>query len=121
MKCLPVEQLPSGEKWLYEVKWDGYRTLGIRDGKTVLLYSDRGNSHTEKFPGDVLAIAQLPVRRLVLDGEIVALNESGVPDFQQLQNWKTTTYPIVYYIFDLLHLVGNDLVGLTLSERRRLT
>lgn len=119
MKCLPVERLPSGEKWLYEVKWDGYRTLAIRDGKTVLLYSDRANSHTEKFPAIVLALGQLPARRFVLDGEVVALNQDGVPDFQQLQNWKTTTFPIVYYVFDLLHLDGKDLVGLTLTERRR--
>jgi bifunctional non-homologous end joining protein LigD len=119
MKCLPVEHLPSGDKWLYEVKWDGYRTLAIRDGKTVLLYSDRGNSHTEKFPGIVLALGQLPARRFVLDGEVVALNEKGVPDFQQLQNWKTTRYPVVYYVFDMLHLDGKDLVDLDLAERRR--
>jgi DNA ligase D-like protein (predicted ligase) len=118
MKCLPVERLPSGDKWLYEVKWDGYRTLAIRDGKTTLLYSDRGNSHTEKFPGIVLALSQLAARRFVLDGEVVALNDNGVPDFQQLQNWKTTTRPIVYYVFDLLHLEGKDLIGLALAERR---
>lgn len=118
MKCLPVEHLPTGDKWLYEVKWDGYRTLAIRDGKTTLLYSDRGNSHTEKFPGIVLALGQLTSRRFVLDGEVVALDEKGVPDFQQLQNWKTTGQPIVYYVFDLLHLDGDDLIGLTLTERR---
>lgn len=118
MKCLPVERLPSGDKWLYEVKWDGYRTLAIRAEKTTLVYSDRGNSHTEKFPGIVLALGQLPVRRFVFDGEVVALDKEGVPDFQQLQNWKTTRQPIMYYIFDVLHLEGKDLVGRTLAERR---
>jgi bifunctional non-homologous end joining protein LigD len=120
MKCLPVERLPGGDKWVYEVKWDGYRTLAVRDGKTILLYSDRGNSHTEKFPGIVLALAQLSARRFVLDGEVVALNNKGVPDFQQLQNWKTTRQPIVYYVFDILHLEGRDLVSATLSERRQI-
>ena len=119
MKCLPVERLPDGDKWLYEVKWDGYRTLAVRDGKTILLYSDRGNSHTEKFPGIVLALGQLAARRFVLDGEVVALNENGAPDFQELQNWKTTRRPIVYYVFDILHLDGRDLISVTLAERRR--
>jgi DNA ligase D-like protein (predicted ligase) len=119
MRCLPVERLAEGKKWVYEVKWDGYRTLAIRDGRNTALYSDEGNSHTEKFPGIVFALGQLPIRHFVVDGEVVALGPNGVPDFQQLQNWRTTKYPIVYYIFDILHLEGRDLIGLTLEERRK--
>lgn len=118
MKCLPVHKLPEGKDWVYEVKWDGYRTLAIKDGKVSSLYSDRGNAHTEKFPGIVLALSELPVGRIVLDGEVVALNEEGVPNFQELQNWRTTRLAIAYYIFDVLHLDGKDLLKEPLSIRR---
>jgi bifunctional non-homologous end joining protein LigD len=55
----------------------------------------------------------------VLDGEVVALNENGVPDFQQLQNWRTTEYAIVYYVFDVLHRNSTDFLDLTPQERRQ--
>ena len=97
MECLPVEHLPDADGWTYEVKWDGYRTEAVKDGKSVELYSDQGISHSEKFPHIVFALKELAARRFVLDGEIVALNENGAPDFQQLQNWRTTSRPIVYY------------------------
>jgi bifunctional non-homologous end joining protein LigD len=119
MECLRVERSPEGERWTYEVKWDGYRTLAVKDRNTVGLYSDKGNSHTEKFPGIAFSLKNSSVERVVLDGEVVALNENGVPDFQQLQNWRTTKYPIVYYVFDVLHRNSTDFLDLTLQDAGR--
>ncbi|MCU1305035.1 MAG: dependent ligase [Candidatus Sulfotelmatobacter sp.] len=120
MECLATEKLPEGDQWTYEAKWDGYRTLAVKSGKTVGLYSDQGNSHSEKFPGVVFALRENPVDKVVLDGEVVALKENGVPDFQQLQNWRTTKYPIIYYVFDVLHHNSKDVLGLSLTERREI-
>src|SRR5437588_10547841 len=118
MECLRVDRLPTGPDWVYEVKWDGYRTLAIKDGKDALLFSYQGNSHTEQFPWVLVGLRHLPIRRFVLDGEMVALGEDGTPNFQELQNWRTTKRPIVYMVFDVLHFEGKDLMGLPLLERR---
>lgn len=118
MECLAVEKLPQGERWIFEVKWDGYRTEAIKDRKTIGLYSDQGNSHLEKFPVIGFALKESLVEKIVLDGEIVALDENGVPEFQELQNWRTTKLPIVYYVFDILHLDSKDLLDVPLEERR---
>jgi DNA ligase D-like protein (predicted ligase) len=120
MDCLRTRKLPEGEQWVYEVKWDGYRAQAVKDGKYVALYSDAGNSQAEKFPGIVLALQQLRTKPFVLDGEVVALDEAGRPSFQQIQNWRTTDRPIVYVVFDILHLEGRDLVELPLSDRRKI-
>jgi DNA ligase D-like protein (predicted ligase) len=120
MECLAVEKLPQGERWTYEVKWDGYRTEAIKGRKTIGLYSDQGNSHLEKFPAIGFALKENAVEKFVLDGEVVALNENGVPDFQELQNWRTTKLPIVYYVFDVLYLDSKDLLDLPLEKRREI-
>jgi DNA ligase D-like protein (predicted ligase) len=120
MDCLRTNKLPEGQKWIYEVKWDGYRTEAVRDGREVMLYSDQGNSHTDKFPVIMLTLQQLRAKRFVLDGEVVALDENRRPSFQEIQNWRTTDKPIVYFVFDILPLNGKDLIQLPLSERREI-
>lgn len=120
MECLRVDKLPEGEQWLYEVKLDGYRAILIKDGSSASLYSRYGKSLTREFPSIVFAGKELLHRLAVLDGEIVALDEQGRPNFQALQNRKTSGRPIVFYAFDLLHFEGKDCTGLTLLERRQI-
>jgi len=71
-----VSELPEGNEWLYEVKFDGYRCLAGRDSTGVTLWSRRGNLFTRQFPNISRACEQLPPGTLT-DGEIVALDESG--------------------------------------------
>jgi bifunctional non-homologous end joining protein LigD len=118
MECHRVAKLPEGPDWLYEIKQDGYRAIAVLDGNTVLLYSISGLDYTHEFPHIAFALKNLR-RRAVLDGEIVALDDRGRADFQELQNRRSTKFPIVYYVFDLLHENGKDLLNLPFSERRQ--
>jgi bifunctional non-homologous end joining protein LigD len=120
MECLRVEKLPEGKQWLYEVKLDGYRAILIKDGSSASLYSRYGRSLARDFPAIVFAGQELPHRLAVLDGEIVALDEQSRPDFQALQNRRTSGRPIVFYVFDVLHFEGKDCTGLTLLQRREI-
>src|SRR3954462_10855844 len=119
MECLAVPKLPAAEGWLYEVKLDGYRVIATKDGKDVGLYSRYGNALTQQFPAISFALQQLAARAVILDGEIVALDEKGRPNFQELQNRQKTKLPIVFNVFDLLHLEREDLLELPLRQRRK--
>jgi DNA ligase D-like protein (predicted ligase) len=119
MECKRVPRLPEGEEWLYEIKQDGYRVVSVVDGNTSVLYSMSGLDYTAKYPHIAAALKWLKPREAVLDGEVVALDESGRPNFQEVQNARLTKLAIVYFIFDVLHLHGRDLLGLPLAERRR--
>jgi DNA ligase D-like protein (predicted ligase) len=118
MECRRVPRLPQGDDWLYEIKQDGYRIVSVIDGNTSLLYSMSGFDYTSKYPHIAEALKWLKLRGAVFDGEVVALDESGRPSFQELQNARLTKLPIFYYIFDLLHLNGRDLLDRPLSVRR---
>jgi bifunctional non-homologous end joining protein LigD len=119
--------VPPGEDWVHEVKWDGVRALtDVRDGK-LRMYSRNGNDITIAWPE--LSTSPLGDRDLLVDGEIIALNEHGLPDFRMLQdrmhlrNAQTArrlsaSNPATYMVFDLLRLDGEDLTGLTWEERR---
>lgn len=120
MECVRVPQLPEGNGWLYEIKQDGYRVVGVVDGGTVLLYSISGLDYTQQFRHIAFALRNLKSGNLVLDGEIVALDEQGRASFQELQNHKSTRRPIVYYVFDLLHWSGKDLFDVSFAERRKM-
>jgi bifunctional non-homologous end joining protein LigD len=87
MNALPVEKLPEGD-WLYEVKHDGYRALAFNDGKDVRLVSR--NKKAFDYPQLVNALKLLPADRVMLDGEIVALDEKGRSSFQLLQDYKSS-------------------------------
>ena len=117
MECLRVAKLPEGDGWRYEIKQDGYRVIAVVDGNTVLLYSMKGIDYAREFPQVAFALKTLK-RRMVLDGEIVALDDQGRANFQELQNRRGTRLPIVYYVFDLLHENGKDLLDRPLTERR---
>ena len=120
MECRRVAKLPEGEDWVYEIKQDGYRAIALIDGSSAMLYSMSGQDYSSQFRQIVFALQTLRHGNLVLDGEIVALDESGRANFQELQNRRTSRRPIVYYVFDVLHQNGRDTIGLPLGERRKM-
>ncbi len=119
MECLHTASLPEGSGWVYEVKLDGYRAQTIRSGGTVHLLSRNGKDLGRRFPGVVAALTALPKNCLV-DGELVALDETGRPNFSLIQNSASSKATFVFFAFDLLRLDGRDLTGEPLSMRRRL-
>ena len=118
MECKRVSKLPEGDAWVYEPKQDGYRIIAVIDGASPLLFSMSGLNYTAKYPHVAEALKWLKLKEAVFDGEVVALDPSGRPNFQELQNARLTKLPIIYYVFDLLHLRGRDLLDRRLSERR---
>lgn len=118
MKPQLVPTVPEGEPWTYEVKWDGYRALIGKHGDDVTVWSRNENNLGPSFPGIVDAASALGASNCLVDGEIVALDASGRPSFQALQNRASTKLPIVFYAFDLLSLEGEDLRELPLVTRR---
>ena len=107
---------PRGAGWLFEVKWDGFRALArVRAGEATLT-SRNGNDLTTRFEQVARALpASVRTTDCVLDGEVCALDEQGRPSFSAMQQGSGA---LVYYVFDLLELEGEPLVGLPLTERR---
>jgi bifunctional non-homologous end joining protein LigD len=121
MAARVVEKLPEGPEWLYELKFDGYRALLIKDEEMVRLRSRKDKDLTALYPRIAEAGERLDADLLVLDGEIVALAEGGRPSFQALQHRSShASHTIVYYVFDVLHLEGRNLTGESLTKRRAL-
>ena len=108
--------LPEGDHWSHEVKWDGYRTLALKDGSRVKLLSRNLKDATNLYPAVARDVATLRATSVLLDGEAVAVDEKGRPSFQALHHQAAHT--VVYYAFDLLHLDGRDLTATPLDERR---
>jgi bifunctional non-homologous end joining protein LigD len=119
MECLAASKLPEGSNFVWEVKLDGYRALAVKSGTGVTLFSRRRKSLNRQFPYIVEALADLPAGTVV-DGEVVAMDESGRPDFNLLQNFRAEASRIRYYIFDLLCWEGRDLTHVPMVERRAL-
>jgi len=107
---LPTAKLPEGDQWTYEIKWDGYRAIAFKGGGKVHLRSCNDNDFALRYPGVTEALSGLP-EDTVIDGEIVALDESGRPSFNVLQNYGTAQAAVFYYVFDVLILNGKDLRG----------
>ena len=82
------QKSPDGSEWVYEIKLDGYRALGIKSDGGVRLRSRRNNSFNRHYPLVVEALGDLP-EDTVVDGEVVALDESGFPNFSLLQNYRS--------------------------------
>src|SRR5215510_6873248 len=119
MLLLPTGDLPEGDSWAYELKLDGYRAIAFRANGRVQLRSRNNKDFNRKYPGVAAALAELP-DETVIDGEIVALDESGRPSFNLLQNYGSARIRIVYYVFDVLILAGRDIMQEHLSTRRDL-
>jgi bifunctional non-homologous end joining protein LigD len=121
MKATAVTQLPEGAEWIYEVKWDGYRALAVKNADNVRLLSLKERDLTTDFPGVVEAVRAIKAETALIDGEVVALDSKGCPSFQALQNRATSGpgWQIVYYAFDLLNLNRDDWTKRPLRERKR--
>lgn len=136
MLATPGTHVPVGEEWVHEVKWDGVRMLAdLGAGDGVRLTTRNGNDATRAWPeiaGDLGGVGATGRRRdLLVDGEVIALNASGRPDFRRLAERMhirdvrraarfAAADPATYLVFDLLRLDGRDLTGLPWSERRGL-
>ncbi|UZH55464.1 DNA ligase D [Salinimicrobium tongyeongense] len=120
MLATRAKEIFNKANWIFELKWDGYRALAsIQKGK-VDLYSRNGISFKAKFKEIYEQLKNIP-HDVVLDGEIVALDKSGKPVFQKLQNYqKAPSGELRYYVFDLLHLNGHNIMHLPLLERKSL-
>jgi bifunctional non-homologous end joining protein LigD len=136
-----VDEVFDSEEWLYEIKWDGYRSIvffnaptataaGSVDG-SLRMMSRNQNEQTADFPELHSIAEQLDCQQCILDGEIVALDESGRASFSLMQQRSGLSLEgkrrtpdhsifIVYYVFDLLYLDGYSLLRVDLEERKRL-
>ena len=123
-----ARQLPTGESWAFEHKWDGYRLLYADRGRLRLL-SRRHSDYTSRVPELAPLAPEMDSRRLILDGELVALTAGGRPSFQALQlrlgpqlgpkpSGEPPRSALAYLIFDLLYLDGRSLLPLPYVERR---
>jgi bifunctional non-homologous end joining protein LigD len=118
----PVEKPPSGPQWLHEIKLDGYRMAARLDNGRVQLLTRPGLDWSAKYPSVVAALAGLNEKTAYLDGELCGVDDAGLPS---LARTRAATdgergVHLVYYAFDLLHLGGWDISGLSLIERKAL-
>ncbi len=118
MKAKPATRLPTGDEWLYELKFDGYRLLGAKAGSEVKLWSRTQNDFTPRFPAVAKALASLKAQSALVDGELVVADAQGRPSFQLIQNADEST-PVRAFLFDLLEVDGEDLRHEPLEVRRR--
>jgi bifunctional non-homologous end joining protein LigD len=118
MKAKPIQELPKGTDWIYELKFDGFRFLATKGGDAVHLWSRTEREMSARFPSIAQAIRELPCETAILDGELVVTDERGVPSFQLIQNADERT-TVQAFVFDLLHLDGDDLQSMPLDERRQ--
>lgn len=123
-------ELPLGDEWWYEIKWDGMRLIVTVSGTEVTLTSANGKDATASYPELLGLGADLGVDFATLDGEVVVFGDDGQPSFGALQHRmhitnarqaaeRSAAFPAVLCLFDLLELDGNDLTGLPLQDRRR--
>ncbi|MBV8971504.1 MAG: DNA ligase D, partial [Sphingomonadaceae bacterium] len=113
-----VDRPPTGSDWLHETKYDGYRALVAVGGGRAVAYSRSGLDWTAKFGSVPAACAALPCASALLDGEIVALDAAGKPNFSALQATLKGGGALRYFVFDLLELDGENLADLPLTERK---
>src|SRR5512133_2303512 len=129
MEARLVDQIPTGDGWQYEPKWDGFRCLVFRDRNTVYLQSKNGQPLARYFPDVVDNVAKLPQQQFVLDSELV-IPVGGALSFDELQlrlhpaasrvQKLAAAHPAIYILFDLLAEDGESYLKLNLRERRRL-
>ena len=129
MEARSVDELPAGENWQYEPKWDGFRCLVFRDGDKIFLQSKAGQPLARYFPDVVAAIRALDAKRFVLDGELV-IPVGNALSFDELQlrlhpaasrvQKLAAAHPALFIAFDLLaDTAGESLLEVSLRERRK--
>jgi bifunctional non-homologous end joining protein LigD len=120
MQASSVKEPFDSPDWIFETKLDGYRAIAVIDSTGKARIWSRNHLPLEKkFPTVRGTTEEMSLRSTILDGEIVALDEEGIPRFQLLQKWqKRPTAPVVYVLFDLLWDNGRDLTGKNVIQRR---
>ena len=119
--CLPTlrRSPPKGAGWAHEVKFDGYRIQLHKRGPEAVVYSKNGMDFSARFPAMVPVVHALPVKSAIIDGEIVAENAKGMPEFYALHARRAAADALMMWAFDLLELNGANLRSLPLSKRRQ--
>jgi bifunctional non-homologous end joining protein LigD len=117
MRAVSGELPRDEERWAFEVKWDGYRTIAFVDDDRLRLQSSRGLDVTGRYPELRGLVGGVGAGRAIIDGEVVVLDDQGRPRFELLQRHES---PAVYVAFDLLSLDGTDIIDQPYEERRRL-
>jgi bifunctional non-homologous end joining protein LigD len=121
MLASPADKPPKGPKWRHEIKFDGYRMQARIEGGAVRLLTRKGLDWTDRFSAIAEALRDLALGSAVLDGELVVEDSAGVSRFSQLvealKSGRQDRFR--YYVFDLLHLDGNDLTGATFLDRKQ--
>ncbi len=108
--CLPspAKQPPAGSNWIHEIKHDGFRIMARRDGAGVRLITRNGNDFTHRFPLAVAAVAALPGRSFLIDGEAIITDDSGLAVFELIRRHRHGAKAVLC-AFDLIELDGEDL------------
>jgi ATP-dependent DNA ligase len=118
--CLPkpAKAPPSGPGWIHEIKHDGFRIVARRDSLGVRLITRNGHDFSARFPAAAAAVAALPVRSCVIDGEAIVCDETGLAVFELIRR-RRSHLDAVLCAFDLLELNGADLRTLPRATARR--
>ena len=116
----PIAEPPVGDKWLHEIKYDGYRTVAVLEKGTTRLLTRKGLNWTKRYGRLADAFNDLTAASAAIDGEVVVLDEAGASNFEQLQQALANddTWRLVFFAFDLMHLNGWDLTGVPLLKRK---
>jgi bifunctional non-homologous end joining protein LigD len=117
--CLPspAKKPPAGPGWIHEIKHDGFRLLARRDDTNVKLLSRKGNDLTRRFPLIATAVAALPAKSCMIDGEAIVCDESGLAVFDLIRGHRAHDQA-VHCAFDLIELDGADLWAKPIEERQ---
>ena len=120
MLLLRTDALPDDpQRWIYQLKLDGYRAIAYKTRNKLYLRSRNNNDFTLRYPDVVDGLAGLP-DDTVIDGEVVAFDEDGRPSFNALQNYGSSSAPVVFYVFDVMVLRGKDVMSEPIKKRQRL-
>lgn len=117
-----VDKPPTGDEWLHEIKFDGYRLLCFIKDKKIKFLTRNQKDWTEKFNELQIEIQKLNLKSAILDGEVIAVNHKNRPDFQLLSNAINNNGKSIlsYVIFDLIYYQGKDLSLCALQDRKQL-
>jgi bifunctional non-homologous end joining protein LigD len=118
--CAPTLRAspPTGDAWLHEIKFDGWPIQLHKRGRDVTVYTKNGHDYTKRLPVIAAAVEAPPARSAIIDGELTATDEHGLPDFGALHFRKRKQQHLCVWAFDLLELNGRDLRGLPLTKRK---
>jgi bifunctional non-homologous end joining protein LigD len=115
---VPAKAVPTGDGWVHEVKFDGYRVQAHKLGSRIVLFSRNGYDFTERFASIAALLREMPTKAAVLDGEVVASDADGRPNFARLHVRWTRLGAIRFWAFDLLALNGQDWRAHALVKRQ---